>query len=168
MNKVNNGLAKPKNWLPHSFHMPEGKRNARIDEARRFRQGDKEIIRTVYKCEQEPGDEATYMAGKNYHSRNGRTADEALMDDLYKIVGDGVQEALTPEGLVDLEGITGMQAEIQIVYQKTDLFDEPYCRIVSIRPKAASKVAMNMDEGKPSKPKARLELDWDMKSNGIN
>lgn len=166
MNTVSSleGLATPEKWLPRSFHAPEGRRNAAIDESRRFDVEGKEAIRVVYRLASCPGDEFTFMAGKNYYGTERRSADESLLDDLFKIMRNGVSEFQRPDGTVDLDRIVGIEANLNIVHQQSDRYDDPFCRIVSIKPKVVEPVV----EQQAYKAQADADLLWELKGYGLN
>ena len=162
------GPATPDKWLPRSFHAPEGKRNAEIDDLRRFSQGDQMLIRSIWKMEFEPGDRFTYMAGKNYYATKRRSADEALLDDLFHVLGDGIRDVQRPDGSVDLDRLVGLEAYLHIVHQESDRYDDPFCRIVSIRPKKITLPVPygGVDPNALSGPNE--DLLWELKGYGVN
>ena len=166
INKETNleGLATPERWLPRSFHAPEGRRNGHIDDMRRFTQGNKEIIRSVWETEFQLGDQFTFMAGKNYYTTKRRSADEALLDDFFHVLGNGVREFQRADGSVDLDRLVGLQAQLTIVHQKSDRYDDPYCKIVSIKPKVTELVI----EHQAYKAPAEADLLWELKGYGLN
>jgi hypothetical protein len=159
------GPATPDKWLPRSFHAPEGRRNSAIDEARRFDVEGKEAIRVVYKMASSPEDEFTFMAGKNYYATKRRSADEALLDDLFKIMGGAVRELQRPDGTVDLDRIVGIEANLNIVHQQSNRYDDPYCRIVSIKPKVVEPPVV---QAQAYKSEAEADLLWELKGYGLN
>ena len=162
------GPATPNKWLPRSFHAPEGRRNARIDELRRFSQGDMEIIRSVWEMEFELGDRFTYMAGKNYYETKRRSADEALLDDLFHVLGDGIRDVQRPDGSVDLDRLVGLEAHLHIVHQESDRYDDPFCRIVSVRPKKLT-LPVSYGGGDPDALSGPDEdLLWELKGYGVS
>ena len=158
------GPATPDKWLPRSFHAPEGKRNARIDEARRFDYEGKETFRVVWELEFHPDDPFTFMAGKNYYEGKRRSAQDALLDDLFKILGSKVHNLKKPDGSVDLDGLVGLEATLNIIHQKSDRYDEPYCRIVSLKPKVVEPVV----QAQAYKSQAGADLLWELKGYGLN
>lgn len=166
INKVisSEGVATPDKWLPRSFIAPEGRRNATIDEARRFDLEGKERIRVVWALEYHSEDQFTFVAGKNYYEGEQRSADEALLDDLFKIIGNAVRELQRPDGTVDLDRVVGMQANLNIVHQQSHQYDDPFCRIVSIKPKVDEPVV----EPQAYKAQADADLLWELKTYGLN
>jgi hypothetical protein len=158
------GVAIPGKWLPRSFHAPEGRRNGQIDDIRRFTQGNKEIIRSVWETEFQPGDQFTFMAGKNYYTTKRRSADEALLDDLFHVLGNGVREFQQADGKVDLDRLFGLEAQLTIIHQQSDRYDDPYCKIVSIKPKAVEPVV----EQQGYKAQADADLLWELRGYGLN
>jgi hypothetical protein len=162
------GLATPDKWLPRSFHAPEGKRNAQIDDLRRFSQGDQMLIRSIWKMEFEPGDRFTYMAGKSYYETKRRSADEALLDDLFHVLGDGIREFQRPDGSVDLDRLLGLEAHLHIVHQPSDRYEDPFCRIVSVRPKKLKPLVPPGDALKDALSGPNEDLLWELKSYGGN
>jgi hypothetical protein len=162
------GPATPDKWLPRSFHAPEGKRNAEIDDLRRFSQGDQMLIRSIWKMEFEPGDRFTYMAGKSYYETKRRSADEALLDDLFHVLGDGIREFQRPDGSVDLNRLIGLEAHLHIVHQESDRYEDPFCRIVSVRPKKMTLAGSCQDAAKNMASGPDEDLLWELKSCGVN
>jgi len=158
------GLATPNKWLPRSFHAPEGRRNGTIDEARRFELEGKDAIRVVWEMEANPNDDFTFMAGKNYYRTKRRSADEALLDDLFRVLGSGVGEFQRADGSVNLDRLVGLEAQLTIIHQQSDRYDDPYCRIVSIKPKVVEPVV----EQQAYKAQADADLLWELKGYGLN
>ena len=104
------------------------------------------------------------MAGKNYYGTERRSADESLLDDLFKIMGNGAREFQREDGSVDLDRLVGLEANLNIVHQQSDRYDDPFCRIVSIKPKVVEPVV----EPQAYKAQADADLLWELKGYGLN
>jgi len=137
------GLAIPDNWLPRSFHVPEGRRSGRLDEIRMTPQDNGRTIRTLWELESHPGDSCRYVVGKTYYSTSRRSAEQALFDDLFPVLGGDLRHLRNAHGYIDPERLRGLEAELTIVHQFDEKYEQPYCRLVAIRPKSPAPHASN-------------------------
>lgn len=142
----------PENWLPRSFHVPEGRRNARLDEIRTTTQDNGRTIRTLWELDPHPGDSCHYVVGKTYYSAPRRSAEQALFDDLFQVLGGDLQYLRNAHGYIDPERLRGLEAELTIVHQFGEKYEQPYCRLVAIRPRSAPENSPNTHSWTPEPP----------------